>query len=197
MSVEHVKYALNEAQEGLTRLLANEAMLEKISEAGHLLATSLASGGHVYSCGNGGSLCDAMHFAEELTGRFRKNRQPLAAQAISDASHMSCVSNDFGYESVFSRYVEAFGRKGDVLVAISTSGKSHNVLLAAQAAKRLGMSVIVLTGRDGTELTETADIAIVTPAGRFADRVQELHIKCVHIMIELVERELAPENYAD
>ena len=196
MSVQNVKEALLEARRGLENLLADEAMLARIDHAGGLIAEAIAAGGHVYSCGNGGSLCDAMHFAEELTGRFRQNRAPYPAQAIADASHMSCVSNDFGYEEVFSRYVEAFGRPGDVLLGISTSGNSKNVLLAARAARAKGMRVIVLTGRDGTELTQTADVAIVTPAGRFADRVQELHIKCIHIMIELVERRLAPQNYA-
>ena len=147
------------------------------------------------SCGNGGSLCDAMHFAEEMTGRYRSNRRPYAALAISDASHMACVGNDYGYEEVFSRYVEAHGRKGDVLLAITTSGTSRNIVKAAEGARRKGVKVVALTGRDETPITELADVSIVTPAGRWADRVQELHIKCIHILIELIERRLDKQNY--
>jgi len=151
--------------------------------------------GKVMSCGNGGSLCDAMHFAEEMTGRYRSNRRPYAALAISDASHMACVGNDYGYEEVFSRYVEAHGRKGDVLLAITTSGTSRNIVKAAEVARRKGVKVVALTGRDETPITELADVSIVTPAGRWADRVQELHIKCIHILIELIERRLDKQNY--
>ena len=194
---DNVREALLEARSALDSLIANDEAVEKIDNAGNLLATAIQNGGHIYSCGNGGSLCDAMHFSEEMTGRFRKDRSPWPAQAIADASHMSCVSNDYSYENVFARYVQAFGRKGDVLLGISTSGKSRNVILAARAAKELGMKVLVLTGKPGSELEQYADIAIVTPGGRFADRVQELHIKCIHILIELVERRLAPENYTD
>ena len=140
-------------------------------------------------------MCDAMHFAEELTGRFRDDRPGYAALAISDAGHLSCVGNDYGYDQVFARFLEAHGRAGDVLLAISTSGTSKNVLAAAAVAQRIGVRVIALTGHAGTPLTELADIAIVTPAGRYADRVQELHIKVIHILIELVERHLAPGNY--
>jgi len=190
-----VRAALAEAAAGLERLYADEATLATIARAGQLLADTFAAGGRAYSCGNGGSMCDAMHFAEELTGRFRDNRPGYAALAISDASHLSCVGNDYGYEQVFARFVEAHGRAGDVLLAISTSGTSRNVVAAARAAKQLGVRVIALTGRAGTPLAELADLAIVTPAGRYADRVQELHIKVIHILIELVERRLAPENY--
>lgn len=197
MNEQYVKASLEEARAGLDALIANDTVICKIAEAGHIIAQSQREGGSTYSCGNGGSLCDAMHFAEEMTGRYRSNRLPYRAAAIADASHMACVSNDFGYLEVFSRWIEAFGKKEDVLLAISTSGKSANVLKAAQAAKARGMKVIVLTGRDGTELCQIADVAIVTPAGAWADRVQELHIKVIHILIELVERELAPENYTD
>ena len=155
------------------------------------------AGGKVLSCGNGGSLCDAMHFAEEMTGRFRNDRQPYAAIAISDPSHMACVGNDYGYEAVFSRYVEGVAKKGDVLLAISTSGTSRNILAAVRAAKAQGVKVIGLTGRHDSPLEELADVAVVTPAGRYADRVQELHIKVIHILIELTERQLNPENYPD
>ncbi|MGB3426973.1 MAG: D-sedoheptulose 7-phosphate isomerase [Burkholderiaceae bacterium] len=197
MTVAAVRAALAEAAASLEHLYKDEAALAAIARAGELLADTFAAGGRAYACGNGGSMCDAMHFAEELTGRFRDNRPGYAALAISDASHLSCVGNDYGYEQVFARFVEAHGRAGDVLLAISTSGTSKNVVAAARAAKQLGVRVIALTGRAGTPLAELADIAIVTPAGRYADRVQELHIKVIHILIELVERRLAPGNYGD
>lgn len=196
MAVEHVRAALEEAQSALEALLNNEKTLAAVDAAAAAMADSIAQGGCVYSCGNGGSLCDAMHFAEEMTGRYRKDRRPYAATAIADASHMACVANDYGYEDVFSRYVEAHGRAGDVFLGISTSGTSKNVVKAAKAAKAKGMTVVVMTGREGSVLEALADIAIVAPAGAYADRVQELHIKCIHIMIELVERRLDPQNYA-
>ncbi len=197
MSKEHVLKALTEAREALDALMADEATLEAVSLAAHRMAQAIRVGNKILSCGNGGSLCDAMHFAEEMTGRYRQNRPGYAAIAIADASHMSCVGNDYGYLDVFSRYVEAVGQKGDVLLAITTSGTSANVIKAVEAAKAKGMIVVGLTGKKDSALAQKADIAIVTPAGRWADRVQELHIKCIHIMIELVERELAPENYQD
>ncbi len=190
-----VRSALQESADCLARLLADEVMLQRIADAGALLADTFAAGGRAYSCGNGGSMCDAMHFAEELTGRFRDNRAGYAAMAISDPSHLSCVGNDYGYEQVFARFVQAHGRASDVLLAITTSGTSRNVVAAARAAKELGVRVIALTGRAGTPITELADLAIVTPGGQYADRVQELHIKVIHILIELVERRLAPDNY--
>jgi D-sedoheptulose 7-phosphate isomerase len=190
-----IRAALAEAAASLEKLYPDDAVLAAIARAGELLADTFAAGGRAYACGNGGSMCDAMHFAEELTGRFRDDRPGYAALAISDASHLSCVGNDYGYEQVFARFVEAHGRPGDVLLAISTSGTSKNIVAAAAAAKRLQMRVIALTGRADTPLTELADLAVVTPAGRYADRVQELHIKVIHILIELGERRLAPANY--
>lgn len=189
--------ALTEARSALDALIVNETALNAVAEAGRLLSDCLGKGGRVYSCGNGGSMCDAMHFAEELSGRFRLDRKPLAATAISDPSHMTCVANDYGYEAVFGRYVEAHGRKGDCLLAISTSGRSPNVLAAARSAAAQDVTVIAMTGRPGSPLSELATIEICTPAGRFADRVQELHIKIVHILIELVERSLFPQNYQE
>jgi D-sedoheptulose 7-phosphate isomerase len=197
MSEQVVLAALAEAREGLEKLLHNRPMLQAVAEAGHLIAESQRRGGAVYSCGTGGSLCDAMHFAEEMTGRYRKNRKPYRASAISDVSHMACVANDFGYEHVFSRWLEAYATDRDVVLAISTSGTSGNILAAARAAKMKGAKVIGMTGKAGSPLAELSDIAIVTPAGRYADRVQELHIKVIHILIELVERELDPQNYED
>ena len=186
---------LTEARQALDALIADKAMLEAVAAAGHLIAQSQKAGGTVMSCGNGGSLCDAMHFAEEMTGRYHQNRRPYRAQAIADASHLACVANDFGYEDVFSRWVEAFGKPGDVLLAITTSGTSKNVVKAARTAREKGVKVIALTGKAGSEITKLADIAVVTPGGAWADRVQELHIKVIHILIELVERELDPKNY--
>ena len=196
MTVGAVKNTLNEALGALQALIANEVMLQRIAAAGQLLADTFAAGGRAYSCGNGGSMCDAMHFAEELTGRFRDNRPGYAALAISDASHLSCVGNDYGYQQVFARFIEAHGRAGDVLLAISTSGTSKNVLVAVDTAHQRGMKVIGLTSRQATPLADSADIAIVTTASQYADRVQELHIKVIHILIELVERRLASENYS-
>ena len=197
MTLEVVRSTLNEALGALQALTVNDSALQRIAAAGNLLADTFSAGGRAYSCGNGGSMCDAMHFAEELTGRFRDDRRGYAALAISDSSHLSCVGNDYGYDQVFSRFIEAHGRAGDVLLAISTSGTSRNVLAAVGAAHSLGIRVIGLTGKPGTALAEAADIAIITPAGRYADRVQELHIKVIHILIELVERRLAPGNYVD
>lgn len=192
-----VKASLHEAKQALRAFYENEKAQNAVVAAARAMSLSLQQGGRIFSCGNGGSLCDAMHFAEEMTGRYRKNRPAYSAIAISDPSHIACVGNDFGYEYVFSRYIEAHGRVGDVLLAITTSGTSRNVCRAAEVAKKKGMIVVALTGRDGVRLTdEIADIAIVTPAGHWADRVQELHIKCIHILIELIERKLSPENYA-
>lgn len=194
-AVDHVKSALTDAQSALAALIENEATLESIAQAAYAIAESQRQGGAVYSCGNGGSLCDAMHFAEEMTGRYRQNRKPYRAAAISDVSHMACVGNDYGYEHVFSRWIEAMGTEKDVLVAITTSGTSKNIVAAAKAAKAKGMTVVALTGKAGSPITDEADIAVVTPAGRWADRVQELHIKVIHILIELIERELDAQNY--
>jgi D-sedoheptulose 7-phosphate isomerase len=194
-NLTHIEFSLREAQTGLTNLLANPTELANIERAAQLLIDVFERQGHVYSCGNGGSMCDAMHFAEELTGRYRKDRAALGAAAISDASHMSCVGNDYGYEHVFSRYIEAHGRSGDALVALTTSGTSKNIIRAARTAKERGVRVIILSGKRSPELEALSDVYICTPAGHFADRVQELHIKVLHILIELIERRFFPENY--
>ena len=158
------------------------------------MVESYKNNGRIFSCGNGGSMCDAMHFAEELTGRFRKERAPLPAMAINDASHLTCVSNDYGYDFIFSRYVEAWGNKGDVLLAISTSGNSKNIVFAVEAAKKKGMKVIGLLGKGGGVLKDIVDVGIVVDSV-VSDRIQEVHIKCIHIFIEGIERNLFPENY--
>ncbi len=162
----------------------------KIQNAGEILVNSISLGGKIISCGNGGSMCDAMHFAEELTGRYRGDRRAIPAMAISDVSHISCVSNDYGYDYVFSRYVEAFGKEGDVLVGISTSGNSNNVLNAIQVAKNKGMKVIGLTGKSGGEMAQYCDVEIRAPYSEFADRAQEIHIKVIHSLIDFVENNL-------
>lgn len=192
---QYVRACLEDSAAALQKLLADKDTQALIARTGGLLAETFKNGGRVFSCGNGGSMCDAMHFAEELSGRYRLNRPALAAVAISDPGYMSCVANDYGYEYVFSRYLEAHARAGDVLVAISTSGKSKNVLIAVEAAKKIGVKVVGLMGSGDTPLGSAADIRIATPAGIFADRVQELHIKVIHTLIELVERQLFPENY--
>ena len=192
---ECVRGGLEEAKGALEALLANKAALGAIEQAGALLVATFKSGGRVFSCGNGGSMCDAMHFAEELSGRYRLERAGLPAASISDPGHLTCVSNDYGYDFVFSRYLDAHAKKGDCLLAISTSGKSKNVLTAVEASKKRGVKVIGLMGKPDSPLGKAADLVIATPGGQFADRVQELHIKIIHILIELVERELFPENY--
>ena len=192
---ECIEATLLEAQAALSSLQANDTALVAIEKAAALLVEPFEHGGRVYSCGNGGSMSDAMHFAEELTGRYRNNRAGLPAQAISDVGHLTCVANDFGYDQVFARYVLSHGRQGDCLMAISTSGRSPNVVRAALAAKERGMRVVALTGVATSELGTLADVAIATPGGDFADRAQELHIKVIHILIELIERHFFPENY--
>ena len=186
--------SLQDAQKVLNSFIENKNNVALINSAISVMVESYKNDGRMFSCGNGGSMCDAMHFAEELTGRFRKERKPLPAMAINDPSHLTCVSNDYGYDVVFSRYIEAWGNKGDVLLAISTSGNSTNVLLAAEAAKKKGMKVIGLLGKDGGKLKDQVDIALIVDSP-VSDRIQEIHIKCIHIFIEGIERSLFPENY--
>lgn len=181
---------LNEAAQVLSSFLSNEENLLKIEAAAKMIADSIRQGGKVISCGNGGSHCDAMHFAEELTGRYRENRRAIPAICVSDPSHLSCVSNDYGYEFVFSRYLEALGNKGDVLLGISTSGNSANIIKAAQTAKERGMKVLILSGKDGGKLAPLADIELRVAHFGYADRIQEVHIKIIHILILLIEKEV-------
>ena len=185
---EFIKSELSEAQDVLARFLSDEKQIAKIQNAAELIAESFKTGGKVMSCGNGGSHCDAMHFAEELTGRYRENRPGYAGIAISDPSHLSCVSNDFGYEYVFSRYLEAVGRSGDVVLGISTSGNSGNIIRAFEAAQEKGIKTIALTGKDGGKMAGMADIEICVPHFGYADRIQEVHIKVIHILIGLIEK---------
>ena len=182
---------LDEAARVLAAFRADEQNLAALDEAAQLLVNSFRAGGKVLTCGNGGSHCDAMHFAEELSGRFRDDRPALPAIAISDPSHLSCVGNDYGFEFVFSRYVEAVGRPGDVLLGISTSGNSANVLRAIEAARAKQMHVITLTGKNGGKMDGLADVDIRVPHHGYADRIQEVHIKIIHTLILLIEQHQA------
>lgn len=180
---DHFNEALSVLQ-----IFNTESNFKKIEEAGAMLVSSFKNKGKVLSCGNGGSMCDAMHFAEELTGRYRNDRPAIGAISISDPSHLSCVSNDYGYEYVFSRYLEGVGREGDVLLAISTSGNSQNVINAIKVAKEKGIKVIGLTGKSGGKMAELCDVEIRAPHSEYADRAQEIHIKVIHSLIDYVER---------
>lgn len=180
----------NEALDFLKKFMSDEKNWDKLEQAGQLLVKSIKSGGKIISCGNGGSMSDAMHFAEELTGRFRENRQSIPAIAISDPAHISCTANDLGYDFVFSRFVEALGNKDDVLFAISTSGSSVNVINAIYAAKDKGMKTIGLTGKGGGQMADLCDILITTPESKYSDRVQEIHIKIIHSLIHYLEEKL-------
>jgi D-sedoheptulose 7-phosphate isomerase len=188
-----IKAELKQASDVLDKFLTDNHNIQTIQEAALLLANCFKQGGKVLSCGNGGSHCDAMHFAEELTGRYRENRPGYPAIAISDPSHLSCVGNDFGYQFVFARYIEAVGQPDDVLFALSTSGNSANIIKAIEAAKKKGMKVITLTGKDGGTMANLADVEIRVPHFGYADRIQEVHIKIIHILIMLIEQEMVKE----
>ncbi|MBE2254848.1 MAG: D-sedoheptulose 7-phosphate isomerase [Ignavibacteria bacterium] len=189
-SVALVRDNFLEAKKILDEFLFDSENLVKISLAGKLMVKCLNKGNKIISCGNGGSMCDAMHFAEELTGRFKDNRKPIAAISISDPSHISCVGNDYGYDEVFSRYVSAIGKKGDVLLAISTSGNSQNILNAIISAKNNGMKIIGLTGKDGGKMATLCDVEIRAPKSKYSDRAQEIHIKVIHSLIDFIEKNL-------
>ena len=188
------KTAFNEAQETIQKFLADPEQIKRCDQFSTLLIETFRGGGNVFSCGNGGSHCDAMHFAEEFTGRYRKDRAPLGAMALGDASHVTCVANDYGFNEIFARQVQGLARKEDLLVGLSTSGNSENVIRAFQAARQKGVKTVALLGRDGGKLKDVADLAIIIPA-QTSDRIQEMHIKIIHTVIETVERALFPENY--
>jgi len=181
---------LKESAQVLSTFIDNSLAIESIEKAIALMVASLANGNKIISCGNGGSMSDAMHFAEELTGKFREERKSIAAIAISDPSYITCTANDYGFEYIFSRFIEGVGNKGDVLLAISTSGNSANVIEAVKAAKNKQMYVVALTGKDGGMLASLVDIEIRAPHSSYADRAQEVHIKVIHILIKHIEQEL-------
>jgi len=169
-------------------ILQDASFFEAMDRGVELLVNCLKGGHKIMSCGNGGSMCDAMHFAEELSGRYRDDRDPIAAMSLSDASVMSCIGNDYGFDRVFARQIEALGNPGDVLLTISTSGQSANVLEAARAARERGIHVLALTGKDGGALALLADVEVRVPWSGYADRIQEMHIKCIHAWIDAIEQ---------
>lgn len=183
-----IRKELEEAQHVLQQFLDNVNQVAAIEKAAELMSSSITNGGKIISCGNGGSMSDAMHFAEELTGRYQENRKSLPAIAISDPGYLTCAANDFGYESVFSRFISGMGQNGDVLLAISTSGNSKNVIAAVKEAQQKGMKVVGLTGKDGGELGSLVDVEIRVAHFGYADRIQEIHIKVIHILIGLIEK---------
>jgi len=191
MNLESIKAHFTEAKALLEVFYSNENNLTAIAQAGQLMVDCIKNGRKVISCGNGGSMSDAMHFAEELSGRYRENRKSLPALAISDPTHMSCTANDFGYDFVFSRFIEGLGNEGDVLLAISTSGNSSNVLNAIKAAHLKGMKTIALTGKDGGKMAGLCTVEICVPHFGYADRIQEIHIKVIHALIDFIEKNTA------
>lgn len=178
----------SEAAQLLDVVRNDTAFMDAVEAAGTAMCQAIAQGGKIISCGNGGSMSDATHFAEELSGRYRDDRPGLPAISCSDPSHITCVGNDYGFDQVFARFVQALGQSGDCLLAISTSGNSTNVLEASKAAKLKGMTVIGLTGRGGGALKALCDAAVDVPWNGYADRVQEVHIKVIHAWIDLIER---------
>lgn len=191
---ELIENSLRDAYKELSLFMNNKTNIDAIGRAGQLMADTLREGHTVMSCGNGGSLCDATHFAEELTGRYRQNRRPLSAVAINDSAYMTCTGNDFSFKDVFARYVEGVGKEGDILLGISTSGNSENILRAVKVAHQKKMKVIGLTSAGDNKLKAEADIAICAPQAKYSDRIQEIHIKVIHILIQLIESELKLDN---
>ena len=186
--METIKNELNEAYRLLKKFTDDKSNINAIESAAALMKDSIKNGGKIISCGNGGSMCDAMHFAEELTGKFREERKSLPAISISDPSHITCVGNDYGFQFVFSKYLEGIGKSGDVLLAISTSGNSENIINAANYAKANNIKVVSLTGKDGGKLSGLSDVEIRVPHFGYSDRIQEIHIKVIHILILLIEK---------
>ena len=181
---------LNEAREVLEEFLNQSENIEAIEAAAELMIEAVQNGGKIISCGNGGSMTDAMHFAEELSGVFREKRPALPAISISDPSHITCTANDYSFDEIFSRYVEGLGQQGDVLLAISTSGNSMNIIKAAEAAMGKGMKVVGLTGKTGGLLAGMVDQEIRVKGRKNSDRIQEAHIKIIHILVLLIEQEV-------
>lgn len=194
MDQNYILNSLKQAQSTLNQFVSDASNVALINDATKIFVDTIKGDGRILACGNGGSMCDSMHFVEELTGRYRKDRDPICAIPMGDASHITCVANDYGYEHIFSRNVQAWGRKGDTLLAISTSGNSENVLLAAKEAKKKQMKVIGLLGKTGGKLKDLVDVPLIVDSP-ITDRIQEIHIKLIHIFIEGIERELYPEHY--
>jgi len=187
MLINQIKENFRQAQEVLEAFISDPQSWEAIEKAVKLMVQALEIGNKIISCGNGGSMCDAMHFAEELTGRFHNDRIPLPALSICDPSHITCVANDFGFNYIFSRMVDALGKPGDILLAISTSGNSQNVITAIESAQQKGMKVVGLTGKSGGKMASLCDVEIRVPYEGYSDRVQEIHIKVIHSLVQLIE----------
>ncbi|MCB9846587.1 MAG: SIS domain-containing protein [Phycisphaeraceae bacterium] len=181
--------ALQDARRCLDAAIARQADIDQLSDLATRIAECMRAGGRVLIAGNGGSACDAMHFAEELTGRFRNDRPPLPAMALTDPGHITCTANDYGFDQVFSRLVEAHGRAGDVLILLSTSGNSPNLIRALAAGRARDMHIAVFLGRDGGALRGHADVEWIVP-GETSDRIQELHMLLLHALVEAIEAEL-------
>lgn len=194
MNQEIIQQDLNESSLALNCFMSDEKKIEAIEQAVMVMTKALERRNKIISCGNGGSMCDAMHFAEELTGRYRGNRMPLPAIALNDPAHITCTANDFGFEFIFSRSVESLGNRGDVLLAFTSSGNSENILEAAKIAKEKGMKVVGMTGKDGGKLASFCDVEIRAPFSDYADRVQEIHTKVVHILLHCIEKEIGLNN---
>lgn len=188
--MDNFKEDFLEAKEVLEKFIADEDNFTAMHTAGDIMVKAVQKGKKLISCGNGGSMSDAMHFAEELTGRFRDERPAIPAISISDPSHITCSANDYGFDDIFSRFIEAVGKTGDVLLAISTSGNSRNILNAATTGKQQGMKIVALTGKDGGKLAEISDVEIRAPHSGFSDRIQEIHIKIIHALIHYIEENL-------
>lgn len=189
MYYNELEKSLADATQAIEQLKLPENKLF-IQQAAHAIASAFKRGNKLLLAGNGGSLCDASHFAEELTGLFRKKRRALPALVLSEPGHMSCTANDIGFDAVFSRGVEAFGVEGDVFVGLTTSGNSQNIINAFAAAKERGLYTIAFLGKDGGKLKGVADLECIIGGFRFSDRIQEAHMAAIHIIIELMEYEL-------
>lgn len=194
MLINKIKDNFRQAQEVLENFISDPRTWEAIEKAVELMVQALENGNKIISCGNGGSMCDAMHFAEELTGRFRNDRIPLPALSICDPSHITCVANDFGFNYIFSRMVDALGKPGDILLAISTSGNSQNVITAIESAQQKEMKVVGLTGKSGGKMASLCDVEIRVPYEGYSDRVQEIHIKVIHSLVHSIEMVMDKEN---
>lgn len=178
----------------LAQFIGNQDHIQKVSQVATQLAQQIQAGAQILICGNGGSLCDAMHFAEEFSGKYRKERKPLPVLALADPAHITCVGNDYGFDQIFSRGVDAYGRKGDVLIVLSTSGQSENIVKAVQMAQSKGLLTVALLGKTGGKLKGVCDYEWIVP-GLTSDRIQEIHMMILHILIEGIERVLFPELY--
>ncbi len=189
-TMDTIRDGFVEARRVLEQVINDQTVWTAMEQAGRLMVETLRNGGKIITCGNGGSMCDAMHFAEELTGRFRGNRRALAAVALCNPAHITCVANDYGYDYIFSKGVEAIGRPGDLLLGITTSGSSRNVVVAATSAHSVGMKVIALTGKGGGEIASECDVEIRVPNARFSDQIQEIHGKVIHSLVHYIELEL-------